>query len=148
MIFKNILLASCCMFINFHPLNMAWAEPLIVLEYNSQNQFSVGDGKNAFSIDPNHSENYIVQAGDSLNSILRKFYNGSGLDWRFVQLSIVIANPQSFAKNNPNFLFSDSKLYLPGKSDISKLLMGKKVGRKMLSQTNPTKPQNIYFFGG
>ena len=148
MILKNIWLACFLIVISGYPISVTWAEPLIVLEFNSQNQFSAGDGENVFSIDPNHSENYIVKSGDSLNSILRQFYTGSGLDWRFVQLSIVIANPQSFAKSNPNFLFSDSRLYLPGKSDISEMLLGKKITKQSSDQTNPTETQNIYFFGG
>ena len=86
MILKNIWLACFLIVISGYPISVTWAEPLIVLEFNSQNQFSAGDGENVFSIDPNHSENYIDKSGDSLNSILRQFYTGSGLDWRFVQL--------------------------------------------------------------
>lgn len=128
--------------------NFSFAEPMIVLEYTSENQFSSGDGKNPFSMDPSYSENYVVKTGDSLNSILRKFYKGSGLDWRFVQLSIVIANPKAFAKNNPNFLFSETTVYLPGKTDISKLLLGKKVGNDNQDGNDMTRTKNIYFFGG
>lgn len=148
MIFKKSALGGFCLFIIFNLTTISWAEPLIILEFSSQNQFSAGDGKNVFSMDPNHFESYTVKSGDSLNSILRKFYKGSGLDWRFVQLSIVIANPRAFAKNNPNFLFSDTKLYLPGSSDISKLLAGKKVGKKNSTQNDDARPPNIYFFGG
>jgi hypothetical protein len=128
--------------------NVSSAEPLIVLEYSSETQFSAGDGKNPFSMNPLYSDTYTVKTGDSLNSILQKFYKGSGLDWRFVQLSIVIANPKAFAKNNPNFLFSDVKVYLPGKSDISKLLLGKKVGTRHLDEDDTNTTKNIYFFGG
>ena len=148
MIFKNSLFACLCLFIHFNLTSSSWAEPLIILEFSSQNQVSEGDGKNVFSMDPNHSENYTVKSGDSLNSILRKFYRGSGLDWRFVQLSIVIANPKSFAKNNPNFLFSDTNLYLPGKSDIAKLLTGKKIRYSSQENQPLTSTPNIYFFGG
>ena len=148
MILRKGLLAFFCLLFNLNSINYSWAEPFIVLEFTNQNQFSSGDGNNTFSIDPNHFENYIVKSGDSLNLILKKFYTGSGLDWRFVQLSIVLANPKSFAKRNPNFLFSDSKLYLPGKADIAKLLEGKKIGKNESNDTEPSKAQNIYFFGG
>lgn len=148
MIIRKTILAVFCFFIAIHITPFSSAEPLIVLEFSNQNQFSAGDGKNPFSMDPNYSENYKVKAGDSLNSILRQFYKGSGLDWRFVQLSIVIANPKAFAKNNPNFLFSDVKVYLPGKSDISKLLLGNKVGVKKSEQSDLSGTKNIYFFGG
>ena len=90
MIFKNSLFGCLYLFIYLNLTSLSWAEPLIILEFSSQNQLSEGDGKNAFSMNPDHSENYTVKSGDSLNSILRKFYRGSGLDWRFVQLAIVI----------------------------------------------------------
>ena len=147
MILRKGTLTFVCLLINLNFFNFSWAEPLIVLEFSSQNQFSSGDGNNAFSIDPNHFENYAVKSGDSLNLILKKFYEGSGLDWRFVQLSIVLANPKSFAKSNPNFLFSNTQLYLPGKRDIAKLLEGKKIG-KNTNDDEPSRAQNIYFFGG
>tara|TARA_A100001011_G_scaffold352101_1_gene392687 strand:+ start:447 stop:785 length:339 start_codon:yes stop_codon:yes gene_type:complete len=111
-------------------------------------QGNYGDGKNAFALNPDYFENYTVKPGDNLNSILKKFYNGSGLDWRLVQLSIVIANPKAFAKNNPNFLYSDKSLYLPGKSDITKILTGTKVGNKETNSSDYSKSKNIYFFGG
>ncbi len=148
MILRKGILAFFCILLNLNLMNYSWAEPFIVLEFSSQNQFSSGDGNNSFSIDPNHFENYTVKSGDSLNLILKKFYTGSGLDWRFVQLSIVLANPKSFAKSNPNFLFSDSKLYLPGKADIAKLLEGKKIGQNKSTDNELSKAQNIYFFGG
>ena len=148
MMFRNSLSVVFYLFISLKLTTLSWAEPLIILEYSSENQFSVGDGKNSFSMDPNYYESYTVKSGDSLNSILNKFYRGSGLDWRFVQLSIVLANPDAFAKNNPNFLFSDKKLYLPGKTDISRLLLGKKVGKKTSDQDSSSETKNIYFFGG
>ena len=148
MIFRKFILVCFCLFINISQVSVTWAEPFIVLKFSNQNQFSEGDGENVFSIDPNHSENYLVQSGDSVSSILRKFYTGSGLDWRFVQLSIVIANPKAFAKNNPNFLFSDSKLFLPGKADIAKLLVGKKIRESDQTSNDDTRMQSIYFFGG
>ena len=148
MIFRNNCLACFFVLITFNLSNLSWAEPLIVLEFSSQNQFSEGDGKNAFSMNPNHSENYKVKRGDSVNSILKKFYKGSGLDWRFVQLAIVISNPKAFAKSNPNFLFSGKTLYLPGKSNISDILVGKKINKLGSNQTGQSSVSNIYFFGG
>ena len=105
MIFRNVLLAFVYIFASINIFNIGYAEPMLILEFSSQNEVSGGDGVNPFSIDPNYAESYSVKSGDSLNSILKKFYKGSGLDWRFVQLSIVIANPSAFAKNNPNFFF-------------------------------------------
>ena len=148
MIFRKTLLVCLFLFTNIAQVNFTWAEPLIVLEFSSHNQFSEGDGKNEFSMDPNHSKTYMVKSGDSLNSILKTFYKGSGLDWRFVQLSIVLANPKAFANSNPNFLFSDKKLYLPGKADISKLLVGKEIGKISSSNQESKSAENIYFFGG
>jgi hypothetical protein len=145
---RKRILAVFCFFITIHLAPFSLAEPLVVLEFSNQNQFSSGDGKNPFSMDPNYSDTYKVKSGDSLNSILREFYTGSGLDWRFVQLSIVLANPKAFAKNNPNFLFSDVKVYLPGKTDISNLFLGKKVGAGNAQEDDIGQTKNIYFFGG
>ena len=148
MIFRNGLLACVYIFVSINISNISYAEPMIILEFSNQNEVSGGDGKNPFSIDPNHAESYNVKSGDSLNSILKKFYKGSGLDWRFVQLSIVIANPSAFAKNNPNFLFSGTNVYLPGKADIAKLLLGEKVGKNNSNQNDLSQTKSIYFFGG
>jgi hypothetical protein len=60
----------------------------------------------------------------------------------------VIANPSAFAKNNPNFLFSGTNVYLPGKADIAKLLLGEKVGKNNSNQNDLSQPKSIYFFGG
>ncbi|MEE2774054.1 MAG: hypothetical protein VYE27_04005 [Pseudomonadota bacterium] len=124
------------------------AEPFIVLKFSSDYSVSDGDGINSFSLDPEHSESYKVKSGDSLNSIIDKFYLGSGLDRRFVQLAILIVNPKAFANKNPNFLFSDKSLYLPGKNDIQKLLSGKKVKPAEDKDPSDFRTRSIYFFGG
>lgn len=139
-----IIFLLCCVSLT----RISWGEPFIVLQFNSQDSFTEGNGTNAFSIDPLHSEYYTVKSGDSLTSILKSFYNGSGLDRRFVQLAIVIANPKAFAKNNPNFLFSKKKIYLPGKSDIEKLLIGKSPKKLSADNYPVSSNKNIYFFGG
>ena len=123
-------------------------EPFIVLSYNNEQGISQGDGKNEFSLNANHSADYLVKKGDSLNSILKTFYKGSGLDRRFIQLSIVIANPHAFAKNNPNFLFSDKRIYLPGKADIEKLLTGTALNNEGNNRSGELNANKIYFFGG
>ena len=60
----------------------------------------------------------------------------------------VIANPDAFAKNNPNFLFSDKRLYLPGKADITKLMIGTKVTKNHGGEDDDSRTKSIYFFGG
>ncbi len=126
----------------------ASAEPFIVLKFSSEYAVAAGDGKNSFSIDPDHSDSYIVKKGDSLNSIIDNFYSGSGLDHRFIQLAIVIVNPKAFAKSNPNFLFSDKKLFLPGKNDIQKLIIGEKIKPVDDQGGSDFRTRSIYFFGG
>ena len=148
MITQNIRLIISLLIVYLGLSTPGTCEPFIVLSYTNNSQFTEGDGNNEFSLDSHHSANYIVKQGDSLNSILKEFYTGSGLDRRFIQLSIVIANPHAFAKNNPNFLFSGKKLYLPGKSDIESLLMGKKINPDNKAQSDHHRAQSIYFFGG
>ena len=94
-------------------------------------------------------KNDIVKQGDSLNSILKEFYTGSGLDRRFIQLSIVIANPHAFAKNNPNFLFADKMLKLPSLNQIQAMLLGDNAPESFPKPKNGrTRSQEIYFIGG
>ena len=64
---KIKIVAYFCLFMSFFSNSAASAEPFIVLEFSSQTEFSEGDGNNLFSIDPDHSENYMVKTGDSLN---------------------------------------------------------------------------------
>ena len=104
--------------------------------------------KNSFSIDPNHNATYYVESGDTLSSIQTKFYNGSGLDKLFVRLSIILLNPSAFVKNNPNYLYSEKTIYLPGKKDIENLLIGKKIKTNSEDYPNQSQPSSIYFFGG
>ncbi len=123
------------------------AEPFIVLQFSQHSEWSQGDGLNEFSINPDHHEIYEVQAGDSLNSIIKKFYSGSGLDKRFIQLAIVVTNPSAFSNNNPNFLFSKKKMYLPGSNEIQNLVLGKSIKKKN-SEPGEFNNTRIYFFGG
>ena len=127
--------------------NMLSAEPFIVLKFSHDSEFSNGDGENLYNIDPDYSQTYKVQSGDSVNSIMNKFYKGSGLDKRFVQLAILISNRKAFARNNPNFLYSGKTIHLPGKNQIEKLLVGKPINRKSESSEFGSN-RNIYFFGG
>lgn len=139
-----VFLLVYCLALN----STGWSQPFIVLAYNNDSRFTQGDGKNEFSLNPNHSTHYMVKKGDSLNSILNNFYSGSGLDRRFIQLSVIIANPHAFAKSNPNFLYSQKKIYLPGKTDMENLLLGKEINNQTNKNQNNIRAQNIYFFGG
>ena len=127
-------------------LNKLNAEPMIVLEFNSSQSFQKGDEKNNFFLNENHFEKYLIRSGDTLASIQKKFYNGSGLNSHIVQLSIIILNPHAFVKNNPNFMYSNKELYLPGKKNIEDLLIG-----KIIKENNDLKEETsekIFFFGG
>ena len=127
-------------------LNKLNAEPMIVLEFNSSPSFQKGDEKNEFFLNENHFEKYLIRPGDTLASIQKKFYNGSGLNSHIVQLSIIILNPHAFVKNNPNFMYSKKELYLPGKKNIEDLLIG-----KIIKENNDLKEETsekIFFFGG
>ena len=127
-------------------LNKLNAEPMIVLEFNSSPSFQKGDEKNKFFLNESHFEKYLIRSGDTLASIQKKFYNGSGLNSHIVQLSIIILNPHAFVKNNPNFMYSNKELYLPGKKNIEDLLIG-----KIVKENNDLKEETsekIFFFGG
>lgn len=140
--FKIFFFVFCFMTF-FHKIH---AEPMVILEFNSDTPFQKGDGTNKFSIDENHFEKYFIKSGDTLASIQKRFYDGSGLNSQLVRLAIIILNPEAFVKENPNFMFSNKELYLPGKKNIEDILIGKKIKESIDLETKSS--ENIFFFGG
>ena len=142
MTFKICFFVFCLMTF-FHKTH---AEPMVILEFNSNKPFQKGDGTNKFFLDENHFEKYLIKSGDTLASIQKRFYKGSGLNSQLVRLAIIIMNPDAFVKENPNFMFSNKELYLPGKKNIEDILIGKEIKQDLDLDTKPL--ENIFFFGG
>ena len=119
------------------------AEPFIVLQYNNMSELS--DRSNEFARDPDYSGKHMIIAGESLNLIIEKYYNGSGLNTSFLQLAIVSLNKHAFRNKNINYMIADETIHLPSINQISKLMKGIKF---KLDDKDHYPQNNIYFFGG
>ena len=119
------------------------AEPFIVLQYNNMSELS--DRSNEFAQDPDYSGKHMIIAGESLNLIIEKYYNGSGLNTSFLQLAIVSLNKHAFRNKNINYMIADETIHLPSINQISKLMKGIKFE---LDDKDHYPQNNIYFFGG
>ena len=119
------------------------AEPFIVLQYNNVSELS--DRSNEFAQDPDYSGKHMIIAGESLNLIIEKYYNGSGLNTSFLQLAIVSLNKHAFRNKNINYMIADETIHLPSINQISKLMKGIKFE---LDDKDHYPQNNIYFFGG
>jgi hypothetical protein len=64
-----------------------------------------------------------------------------------LSLAIVSFNKHAFVRNNPNFLFSGKKLYLPSVNEIKNLIIKKKNNTGNNEELNPGSSSQIYFFG-
>ena len=124
-------------------IGSAFAEPLIVLEYRNGNEQRTIDSENPFALDVDYSTQHKVQSGEVLGGIINKYYGGSGLDLRFVQLAIIAVNPKAFARNNPNYLFAGPTLKLPSVRQIQNLV----VGIPLNDELNLSSGRDLYFFG-
>ena len=106
----------------FFANNYLSAEPFVVLQYNNASELS--DRANEFTQDPDYSNKHRILPGESLNLIIEKYYAGSGLNTRFLQLAIVSLNKHAFRNRNINYLIADKTIHLPSINQISKLMKG------------------------
>ena len=134
-------------FQNFLVQNLLASEPIVVLEYSSNNIQSSGlNSSNTFISNPNFSAKHKVNQDETLGHILYSYYGKSGLNLRIVEMAIVEFNPKSFRNRNPNFLFADQNLYLPSLNEMKELVLGKSKNKVTSEENNHST--HIYFFGG
>ena len=124
-------------------------EPIVVLTYgDSRETGSALDeyGTHPMRTDPNAHQMHQVAEAETLSHIMVKYYGGSGLNMKFVELGILQFNRKAFVRGNPNFLFAGKRLHLPSVNQIKALV----TGQKSESQRSPSnRNQNeIFFFGG
>ena len=130
-------------YIAFTATNCLNAEPFIVLQYNNASELS--DRSNEFAQDPDHSEKHMILPGESLNLIIEKYYDGSGLNTYFLQLAIVSLNKHAFRNRNVNYMIADETIHLPSINQITKLMKG--IAFELDEEVNYGQ-NNIYYFGG
>ena len=119
------------------------AEPLIVLQYNNASELS--DRSNEFAQNPDYSTKHTILPGESLNLIIDKYYDGSGLNTYFLQLAIVSLNNHAFRNRNINYMIADETIHLPSINQISNLMKG--VDFDLDEEISHDK-NKIYYFGG
>ena len=130
-------------YIAFTATNCLNAEPFVVLQYNNVSELS--DRSNEFAQDPDYSKKHMILPGESLNLIIEKYYDGSGLNKYFLQLAIVSLNDHAFRNRNENYMIAEETIHLPSINQISKLMKGIKFD---LDKEISYKNNNIYYFGG
>ena len=119
-------------------------EPFVVLEYKGMSGAGSGLNKeNIFIKNQNHSVVHKVQSGESLSSILDKYYGRSGLNMKIIEISIIEMNKHAFVRNNPHFLYAGKKIKIPSLNEIMNLVKNESVTNKSSS----TKTNHIYFYG-
>ena len=129
--------------ITFSLVNYLAAEPFVVLQYNNASELS--DRSNEFAQNPDYSDKHTIMPGESLNLIIDKYYDGSGLNTYFLQLAIVSLNKHAFRNRNVNYMIADETIHLPSINQITKLMKG--VEFQLDEEVNYGQ-NNIYYFGG
>ena len=129
--------------ITFSFVNYLVAEPFVVLQYNNASELS--ERSNEFAQNPDYSDKHKIMPGESLNLIIEKYYDGSGLNTYFLQLAIVSLNKHAFRNRNVNYMIANKTIHLPSINQITKLMKG--IAFHLDEEVN-YEQNNIYYFGG
>ena len=139
-----------CFFILFiiYLSKLSFSEPFVVLEYRGNSDSGNISSDNLFLKDLNYNANHIVLKNETLSDIMLNYYGSRAFNNRILSLAIVHFNKKAFVRNNPNFLYSGKKLYLPSVNEIKNLIIKKDKNSKKKDKNNPSITSHIYFFGG
>ena len=124
---------------------LSFSEPFVVLEYRGNSDRWNLSSDNLFLKDLNYSANHEVLKNETLSDIMLNYYGSSAFNNRILSLAIVDFNKKAFVRNNPNYLYSGKKLYLPSINEIKNLIIKKD---KIFKNNNSSITSQIYFFGG
>ena len=124
------------------------SEPFVVLEYRGNSDRSNFNSDNIFLRDLNYSSQHVVSKNETLSDIMLNYYGSSSFNNKFLSLAIVYYNKKAFVRNNPNFLYSGKKLYLPSVNEIKNLIIKNQKSQKNKDKSNSSITSQIYFFGG
>ena len=133
-------------FISFSKLS--FSEPFIVLEYRGNSEKGDINSDNLFLQDLDYSTKHIVLKNETLSDIMLDYYGSSSFNNKILSLAIVYFNKKAFVRNNPNYLYSGKKLYLPSVNEIKNLIIKKDKSSKNKDENNSSLTSQIYFFGG
>ena len=124
------------------------SEPFVVLEYRGNTNRSDIQSDNLFLNDLNHSSKHTVLKNETLSDIILNYYGTKSFNNNILSLAIVNFNKKAFVRNNPNYLYSGKKLYLPSINEIKNLIIKKNKNLESNKKINQGISSQIYFFGG
>ena len=127
---------------------LSFSEPFIVLEYRGNSEKGDINSDNLFLQDLDYSTKHIVLKNETLSDIMLDYYGSSSFNNKILSLAIVYFNKKAFVRNNPNYLYSGKKLYLPSVNEIKNLIIKKDKSLKNNDENNSSLTSQIYFFGG
>ena len=127
---------------------LSFSEPFVVLEYRGNLDRGNFSSDNLFLKDLNYSASHEVLKNETLSDIMLNYYGATAFNNRILSLAIVSFNKKAFVRNNPNFLYSGKKLYLPSVNEIKNLIMKKGKNSENKDKNNSSITSHIYFFGG
>ena len=147
---KNKLSALKIIFIIWLLLypTLSFSEPFVVLEYRGHSAKEQIETDNVFLNDLNHSSKHIVLKNETLSDIMLSYYGTKSFNNNILSLAIVHFNKNAFVRNNPNYLYSGKKLYLPSINEIRNLIIKKNKKIDSKKRYNSPNSSQIYFFGG
>ena len=144
---KNLIFLFLTIFIiSFSKLT--YSEPFVVLEYRGNRDSGNLNSNNLFLKDLNYSTKHVVLKNETLSDIMLNYYGSRSFNNSILSLAIVNFNKKAFVRNNPNFLYSGKKLYLPSINEIKNLIIKKEEKNKNKIENNSSIKSQIYFFGG
>ena len=124
------------------------SEPFVVLEYRGQTDRGYNNSDNLFLRDLNYSSKHVVLKNETLSDIMLNYYGSKSFNNNILSLAIVHFNKKAFVRNNPNYLYSGKRLYLPSINEIKDLIIKKNNHKENTEKSNPSITSQIYFFGG
>ena len=127
---------------------LSFSEPFVVLEYRGNSDRGSLSSDNSFLRDLNYSANHVVLKNETLSDIMLNYYGSRAFNSRILSFAIVHFNKKAFVRNNPNFLYSGKKLYLPSVNEIKNLIINKDKNSETKNKNNSSITSHIYFFGG
>ena len=127
---------------------VAFSEPFVVLEYRGNIERGNLTSNNAFLKDLDHSAKHVVLKNETLSDIMLNYYGSKSFNNNILSLAIVHFNKKAFVRNNPNYLYSGKKLYLPSINEIKDLIIKNNNNKENTEKSNSSITSQIYFFGG
>ena len=127
---------------------LSFSEPFVVLEYRGHSAKEQIETDNVFLNDLNYSSKHIVLKNETLSDIMLNYYGTKSFNNNILSLAIVHFNKNAFVRNNPNYLYSGKKLYLPSINEIRNLIIKKNKKIDSKKKYNSPNSSQIYFFGG